>query len=840
MTQLRVIGLAAAALLLLLTYLLIQSAAPDMDRHQRLLDGLDAATLNDAAMQRDVLRARAGFLRNYDPLVESIENLRHATEALRTVSLITNGDANRTLDAHVDRLASSVEAQEATVEQFKSRNAVLQNSVAYFLHLSRQFLQIDGDGRDAVLTELGTLTNAMLRLTSDPRGEAKGEVIGSLERLGHLPIEDRWREDVRTLDAHGRLIVATLPVVDDLVSRLLAAPIAEETRTFQAAYLDVHGRAVAQANVFRALLYAAAVALAAYVAYLFARLAANARALQHRLAFERLISAISAQFINLPRQQINDVIVRSLGRLVQHMKVDQARIILDDRNRDTEPAVYGQPSARADASSAQSLLAAARGWRWNAYRRQNCIYVPDTARLPDGPERSMLRHEGIRSWLSVPMQFAGNDVGILSLESARVVKGWPDDDVMLLRTAGEMLATAIERRRIEEEQEALEARLHQAQKMEAVGTLAGGIAHEFNNILGAMLANAELAMAAHAQDDKAQRHLTRVMKAGERASSVINQILTFSRRGERRHRAILARPFVQEAVELLRASLPSTIVIRTDFAAFGARMLGDPAQLQQILINLCTNASHAMNERGTIDVGLHATKEVSGRVLSHGNLAAGDYIRLFVADAGGGIDAKTMSRIFEPFFTTKGVGSGTGLGLPTVHGIVDAHRGAIDVASELGRGTRFDIYFPQTGELAVNDNRAESSVPRGHGQSILLVDDENELVLLGEEMLAGLGYEPAGFGGGAAALGAFRADPDRFDLVLTDEVMPGMTGTELARAVHEIRPDVPIVLMTGYAGPLEAGDIQIAGVREIVRKPLLSGAIARCLARHVPSGAPVR
>ena len=837
MISMRTVGLVAAGPLLLSAYLLVQSATPDADRHQRILDALDVAALNDAAMQRDVLRARAGLLRNYDPLVGSLENLRHAVEVLKTETPALDGRADGTLVVRVARLASEVDIQEATAEQFKSRNAVLQNSVAYFIHLSEQFRRI-GDDRDAVLTELGLLVTGMLRLTSDPRGEAKSEVMASLERLGRLPVEERWRDDIRTLDAHGRLIVSALPLVDDLVSRLLAAPISRETQAFQAAYLDFHGRAIARANILRALLYAAAVALAAYVAYLFVRLSANARALQHRLAFERLISAISAQFIDLPREQVGDVVTRNLGRLAEHVKADRAQIILDDRDNDGSAPAYGWPHGRTAARPAKSLLAIARDWRWSEYRRQNCICLPDAARLPEGPERSGLQDQGIRAWLSVPMQFSGNEVGILGLESARTIKGWPDDDIALLRTAAEIFATAIERKRIEDEREALEARLHQAQKMEALGTLAGGIAHEFNNVLGAMLANTELAMAAHAEDDKAGRHLQRVMKAGERAGSVINQILTFSRRGEPRHRPFLALPVVDEAVELLRASLPATIVIHTHFTAAGARIFGDAAQLQQIVINLCTNASHAMNGRGAIDVGFGTTREGAGRVLSHARLAAGDYVRLSVADAGSGIDAATMRRIFEPFFTTKGVGSGTGLGLPTVHGIVDAHGGAIDVQSAVRKGTRFDIYFPQTSELVAADDKPEGPIPHGQGQAVLLVDDENELVVLGEDVLATLGYEPVGFQSAAAALSAFRAGPDRFDLVLTDEVMPGMTGTELARAIHEIRPGVPIVLMTGYAGALEAADIRTAGVREVIRKPLLSGAIARCVARHVLNGAP--
>src|SRR6266550_3322415 len=355
MTPLRLLGLAAAALLLLLTYLLIESAAPDAARHERILDTLRAATLNDAALQRDVLQARAGLLRNYDPLVGSVENLRYAAADLRMVGQIARGDMRAEIDRQVAAVAAAVDEQDALVEQFKSRNAVLQNSLIYFMHMSGQIHPAGADG-DALDQELGTLTNAMLRLTADPRGEAAAEVAASLDRLAALPIQENGRESIRNLTAHGRLIIATLPAVNDLVARLLAAPISERIRAAQKVYLDAHGRTVAQANVVRVLLYGAAMLLAVYVAYLFVRLRANARALRDR-----------------------------------------------------------------------------------------------------------------------------------------------------------------------------EVRLHQAQKLEAIGTLAAGVAHEFNNILGGILGHAEIALAPRSGAPMRQ-HLEQIMKVGQRASRLVDQILTFSRR----------------------------------------------------------------------------------------------------------------------------------------------------------------------------------------------------------------------------------------------------------------------------------------------------------------------
>lgn len=831
----RSLVLTAVALLLLLTYLLIQGAGPEAARHERTLDALRASILNDAALQRDVLRARAGLERNYDPLVRSLENLRRAVDDLRMAGHAAPNDMRAEIDRHVERVADAVDDQEVLVEQFKSRNAILQNSLIFFMHASGRFRPVNGAERDAVMEEIGTLTNAMLRLTADPRGEAAAEVTGSLDRLGRLKIQEDWRANIKDLETHGRLIVATLPRVNDLVQRLLAVPTAERTRALQNVYLDFHAHLVEEANFFRILLYVAALALAGYVGHLFLRLRANARALQERVDFEHLIAAISAQFINLPRDQIDEGINQGLARLAAHMALDRADILLHDSEEDSLRVSHSwhRTGVALNSSPAEKVPAVVLRWGLEGHERRGCVHVPDVERLPAGPERRCLQEYHVRAWLSAPMSYAGNRIGFLTLVAGNDARHWPDDDIALLRMAGEIFATAIERKRIESDREMLEGRLHQAQKLEAVGTLAGGIAHEFNNILGAILGHGEMALAAEPGNRPVLRHVEQIMRAGQRARTVIEQVLTFSRRRERRHRAFSVQPALAEAIELLGASLPATLSMRTQLRAPDAAMRGDSAQLQQVVMNLCTNAAHAMDSRGTIEIALDTIEIAGDLVLSHGNLGAGRYIRLVVSDTGQGIDARTMQRIFEPFFTTKAAGSGTGLGLSTVHGIVTEHHGAINVESAPGVGTTFTAYFPQTEEGAAGEEDVHPSAPPGHGQTVLLVDDEKELVLLGEEMLAALGYEPVGFDNSSVAVATFRADPQRFDLVLTDEVMPNMTGTELAEALHEVRPDLPIVLMTGYTGPVEMERVRAAGVSDVLKKPLLSAAIAQCLARHL-------
>jgi len=432
------------------------------------------------------------------------------------------------------------------------------------------------------------------------------------------------------------------------------------------------------------------------------------------------------------------------------------------------------------------------------------------------------------------MWCAGKRVGFLSFDTARVEKCWSEDDIALLRTVGEIFANALERRQAETERETLEARLHQSQKLEAIGTLAGGIAHDFNNILGAILGYGEMALTVVSKGSNAERYMQQIMMGGERAKGIVDQILAFSRHGQHERLPIRIQPLIEEAVDLLRASLPTTVAIRLRLEAEDATVLGDSTQLYQMVMNLCTNAAQAMQEYGTLDVALETAEIVDDQALTYGSLTVGPYVRLTVSDTGHGMDDETMERIFDPFFTTKAAHRGTGLGLSMVHGIVLDHGGAINVRSRPGKGSTFEVYLVRVqGTSVVGDDEAEVQAPCGHGETILLVDDETPLVRLGEEMLAALGYEPVGFDTSTRALEAFRADPQRFDLVLTDEVMPQMTGTQLAVALHRIRPELPVILMTGYSEPVRLHLSHIANIQEILKKPLRSLDIAKSIARHL-------
>ena len=380
------------------------------------------------------------------------------------------------------------------------------------------------------------------------------------------------------------------------------------------------------------------------------------------------------------------------------------------------------------------------------------------------------------------------------------------------------------------ERRRLEARLRQAQRLEAMGTLAGGIAHDFNNILGAILGYGERALR-ESRGRRLRGDLESIMAAGERGRALVDRILAFTRSGLGERVTVHVEKVVREALDLLEANRPARIHVKADLRAGRAAMLGDPTQVHQILMNLGTNAVQAMGAGGTLSISLHTARLERTHAGTIGIVSAGDYVVLTVADTGSGIAPEIIERIFDPFFTTKEVGTGTGLGLSLVHGIVTELGGAIDVASTAGAGSTFTVYLPRSGDALASSQEEEPELPRGDGQRVLVVDDEEPLVRLATRTLEELGYAPTGFTSSAAALAAFRADPQRFDALITDERMPGMSGSALIREVRGIRSRMPIVLMSGYVGGAIASSAREAGAEEVLKKPLSARDLAASLAR---------
>ncbi|HSF10429.1 MAG TPA: PAS domain S-box protein, partial [Nitrospirales bacterium] len=369
----------------------------------------------------------------------------------------------------------------------------------------------------------------------------------------------------------------------------------------------------------------------------------------------------------------------------------------------------------------------------------------------------------------------------------------------------------------------LENQVRQSQKMEAIGTLAGGIAHDFNNILMAIIGYTELAKQSARENVRAQKNLDEVLVAGQRAKELVQQILTFSRQTEQMQQPLDLQLLVKEIGKFLRATFPATIDIRQQFTEATSIILGDPIQMHQVLMNLCANAEYAMRgSGGLLELKVERVIGEPDGIGAHPDLKGGAYVCLTVRDTGTGMTPDVLQRIFDPFFTTKRVGEGTGMGLAVVHGIVISYGGVIKVESEPGQGTMFSIYFPEMEPANYPGEKTplpqEVFMGRGH---ILFVEDEEPLARLGEEAMKGLGYEVMVRTSSIEALETFRADPFRFDAVVTDQTMPHITGEALARQLLELRPDVPIILCTGFSHSMTSEKAKAMGIRAFLLKPLL-------------------
>jgi PAS domain S-box-containing protein len=383
------------------------------------------------------------------------------------------------------------------------------------------------------------------------------------------------------------------------------------------------------------------------------------------------------------------------------------------------------------------------------------------------------------------------------------------------------------------EQKQLQQRLRRAERLESIGTLAGGIAHDFNNVLAAIMGNLEMAMDMDAQGKSAMPFLNEIMKASLRSRDLVRQILTFCRKTDEAKEPIFLAGVLREVLGFVRASLPSSIVIEDRIDRSASPIVGATGQIHEVVMNLCTNAAHAMAGKGTLTVGLK-NETVTEPVKSQtGIISPGDYLKVFVRDTGVGMDRQVLDRIFEPFFTTKGQDEGTGMGLAMVHGIVEDHGGQIVVTTRLNEGSLFEIYFPKAKTPLANRPDVSTATASNEHTNVLFVDDEPMIAKIAKDILGPFGYHTRAFTDSADALAVFQDEPDAFDVVVTDLTMPGMNGLELGEKIHEIRPKIPVIICTGYSAGLDGDTVRQKGVFSLLSKPLsrneMNAAIRRAL-----------
>jgi len=392
----------------------------------------------------------------------------------------------------------------------------------------------------------------------------------------------------------------------------------------------------------------------------------------------------------------------------------------------------------------------------------------------------------------------------------------------LIRLQGEPHILSItkditDKKKMEEEKSRLEEQLHQAQKMEAIGNIAGGIAHDFNNILTIIIGFGQL-IRDKSQDSLAQQNIQQILKAANRAKFLVQQILTFSRQAEHKFIPLRLQSITKEVVQLLKATTPTTVNISADIQPQCSAVNADPTQVHQILVNLCTNAVHAMDEKGVLKISLQEVDLNADALRFQPKIIPGRFAQLSVSDTGTGIKEEILKLIFDPFFTTKEVGKGTGMGLSVVHGIVEEHGGFIKVDSQVGKGSTFYVFFPVTENAEKGISERKTTLPIGT-ERILFIDDEETLLKLAKRMLQGLGYSVTVESSSLKALQIFKSDPDQFDLIVTDQTMPNMSGLELMAEILKVRPDIPVILCTGYSSKISEETAGKKGLSKYIVKP---------------------
>lgn len=459
---------------------------------------------------------------------------------------------------------------------------------------------------------------------------------------------------------------------------------------------------------------------------------------------------------------------------------------------------------------------------WSDYRRRNrpcpsCLN-PRTRKESDNPGEVYVSED------------FDADTGRWFRNHHRIIK-WVDQRLVRLQMATDISG----QKRIEQERKDYERRIQQLQKMEAIGTLAGGIAHDFNNILSAVFGYSELALLQSKGFPVLQRNLSGILEAAKRAKELVQQILLFSRQGEQEQKPLQLGPLIKEALKMLRSSLPTTIRIDTRIDGVFENVLANPTQIHQILMNLCANAAQAMeDDGGVLTVSLFQVELTEEAVRHHPGCGAGTYLKLRIQDTGRGIPADLIDKIYNPYFTTKAKGQGTGLGLSVVHGIIQSYSGIIEVGSELGRGTVFDIFLPAINLEAVREEIVVAQLPTG-SEHILLVDDEAMLIEVLGQMLCLLGYKVTSTQSSFNALQLFQNDPSGFDLLISDMTMPELTGDRLTAEIRNIRADIPVIICTGYNRRLSDNKPETLAVQAILMKPVEQLDLARTV-REVLDG----
>ncbi|MDQ7250588.1 two-component system VirA-like sensor kinase [Dongia sedimenti] len=807
----------AGLLLLLLTWLALRSTSSTAHSVQLTLNVLDEVAAAESALHRDLLGVRTGLLNNYDPIVAETKIIREAIPRLRT-----NAPADPQIAKQIDHFEKIVELQEQETERFKSRNALLRNSLTYFQLFSAR---LSASTTDPVLvSRVGGLTAAMLHLTQDSTPTVIQDVDTAMKGIPVARFPDADMDTADALVAHARLLRDLLPATDQGLKTLFALPSHEQQERIRSLTVARGAICERKAARYRYALYAVSLILAGALIMLGLRLERRARHMRRRADIEHVIAGISTRFINARSEFVPIHIERALEELSYCLGADRAYFIAGgDAPRSY---LWRRPGVHFPTDWPLGTLAAA-----SAVRDRPAGMIR-TRRGDSSALNDVARMAGTSDWFCISATGDQPSEGLLGFESLEGELKLTEGDCGLWRMAFDSIAHAIEREVLEDSRRTLEAKLQQARRMETIGTLASGIAHNFNNIVGAILGYAEMALAHVRAGSAPAESLTEIRRAGERARDLIDQILGFGRRSEAGRQSFRLDGLIAEAKSLLVATLPSTV--KLDFARGTGEAIvlsGIPGQLQQVLVNICNNAIQAVDGEGVVAMATRLVDVAAPLPLAHNRLPPGRYVVISICDNGRGMDQSTQEQIFEPFFTTRE--EGNGLGLATALEIVSGHGGDITVDSAIGEGTRFDIWLPCDAPRDIGSGPVPEPMARGSGETVMICESDRDLLMKQEEIVAALGYEPAGFACVADLVEAYKATPWCFDVALVCSC-PHLDAVSRLEAVASLRraaASLPIIFAVTSAASLAVPMLAAAGVTEIIGLPLVSSELADALAR---------
>lgn len=805
----KLVHLAVSAVILLGVFAWIWShdMKDDMQTSERSLRALDGYAIAESELHRDILSARAGMLRNYDFLVREDRAMRAALEHI----------------PEHDRLAELVDQEGELVERFKTRNALLQNSLAYFEMFSARLVSRQGP----LAQRVSGLTGAMLQLTLDTSPGAVTNVEDRLADISALTFPAQDAALTASLLAHARLLRDLLPATDSLLKSLFTLPSAAEQQRIREYILERQRVDQTRARRARYALIATSLLLLALLVQLAMQLRARALSLRRRAALEHLIAGISTRFINSRPHETDTLIEEALAGLAHFIAADRAYFMV----RQSQPRLYKwcRPDNPFPPRWPEESIALTGKIGINSEGVIE-IHATDAARSP--AIKDVLVAAAITTWLCVPSEGGEQLESLLAFDFVGSQPSAHPRELGLLRMALDAICNAVERHELEQDRERLEANLQHARRMETIGALASGIAHNFNNIVGAILGFAESAQPQGPATQRVAASLSEIRRAGERARDLVDQILTFGRRRAVRRTQIPVSEWIDEARSLLEATLPPHVRLVVRESSSGVMVYGELTSLQQVILNVCNNAAQAMDVPGTVEIRI-ATRELEAvGPADPGGLMVGRYVVVSVTDPGRGMDEATLERVFEPFFTTRA--EGNGLGLALVREVISEHGGAVRIRSTPGAGTRVDIWLPCSESQSWAESEFPEAVDRGGGETVLVLETNRERLLRHEEILAALGYEPVGFLGVGEAEAALFTDSTRCDgALICARSQDSSAVLTWVTALRKQVPQLPIVLATSAPADFAAPALAAAGVTAVIGQPLnsaeLAGVLGRCI-----------